>query len=97
MNIKWGLFFALLLFLIIAVFALAGVRFDLFGNSIINDVVAPAGGRAVSDSSDNRINASSGQCSAGISTDASGASLYHGVHAPSHFTTEVKDWKMINQ
>ena len=82
MNKKRVLFSSLLLFLVIAAIVLADVRFDLLGNKIVYDLIAPAGGGSISDGSGVNITCSNGQYAAGISQDSSGAVIYHGVYSP---------------
>jgi len=85
MDKKKVLFSSLLLFLVIAALVLADVRFDLFGNKIVYDLIAPAGGGSVSDSSGVNITCSNGQCAAGTSQDSSGVIIYHGVYSPAEY------------
>ena len=87
MNKKGVLFSSLLLFLVIAALVLADVRVDLFGNKIVYDLIAPAGGGSVSDGSGVNITCSIGQCAVGSSQNSSGVVIYQGVYSPVEYYT----------
>ena len=75
----------------------AGIRQDLLGNVIKNDVVTPAGGGRIVNGSGNVINASIGQCAVGFSQAPSGHKLYHGVHSPVLLPTQVQAWQSFEK
>jgi len=91
------------IFLLVLAFALlltitwAGIRQDPSGNIIKGDVVAPAGGKRITSSSGNVVNASAGQCAVGLSQSPSGIKLYHGVHSPIITPTYVNHWQTFNK
>ena len=89
--------FWLVIFILIIGIAWAGIRSDLLGNVIKSDVVAPAGGKRITDSGENVINASAGQCAVGLSQSASGRKLYHGVHSPVISPTQVHNWQVFEK
>ena len=70
----------------ILVFALAlgwaGTRQDESGNTIEQDLIAPAGGGQMADSGDNAIVASAGQVCVGVSRADNNSELFHGVYFP---------------
>ena len=89
----------MLVFLLILLLTIvwAGIRSDVLGNIIKSDVVAPAGGKRITDSGGNVINASAGQCAVGLSQSASGRELYHGVHSPVISPTQVQAWQTFER
>jgi len=89
------LWIVLFLVFLLLVLSWAGIRVDVSGNIISQDVIAPAGGRRMMDGQGNKVNASAGQVSAGMSASGSGSQLYHGVHAPRIYLTRVNEWGVI--
>jgi hypothetical protein len=100
-NLSKNPFFRFALWLSIFIFfigiAWAGIRSDVLGNIIKSDVVAPAGGKRITDGNGNVINASAGQCAVGLSQSASGRKLYHGVHSPVISPTQVHNWQAFEK
>jgi hypothetical protein len=89
--------FCLSLFAVLLAICWAGIRQNLSGDTIREDVVAPAGGARITDASSNVVNASAGQCAVGLSQSGSGYRLYHGVHAPIRPETNVRNWQVFGE
>ena len=89
--------FCLSLFAVLIAICWAGIRQNLSGDTIHEDIIAPAGGQRITDASSNIINASAGQCAVGLSQSGSGNRLYHGVHAPIRTETNVHNWQAFEK